>query len=152
MSFSLDDSTANRYPSSAVFQPADLLNSFLIGTRASIFFLIAFVNSLTGNGSCTSHFFDELHWRLTISVNIRTPTTYVSDYERFAFWLQHKSINNPRSLKCEGAVPLWKSCLFGPFYFLYNIVQYAFFFDHSTSTMAAAGPARGELVPDMVDQ
>ena len=30
-------------------------------------------------------------------------------------------------------------------------VQYAFF-DHSTSTMAAAGPARGELVPDMVDQ
>jgi hypothetical protein len=26
------------------------------------------------------------------------------------------------------------------------------FFDHSKSTMAAAGPARGELVPDMVDQ
>ena len=31
-------------------------------------------------------------------------------------------------------------------------VQYAFFFYHSASTMAAAGPARGELVPDMVDQ
>ena len=30
-------------------------------------------------------------------------------------------------------------------------VQYAFFSDHSTSTMAAAGPARGELVPNMVD-
>ena len=40
-----------------------------------------------------------------------------------------------------------KAALSGPFF--YNIVL---FFDHSTSTMAAAGPARGELVPDMVDQ
>ena len=31
-------------------------------------------------------------------------------------------------------------------------VQYAFFFYHSTLTMVAAGPAPGELVPDMVDQ
>ena len=72
-------------------------------------------------------FFDELHWRLTITVNIRTPTTYDSDYESSAFWLQYKYFNHLRSLKCEGAVPLRKSCLFGPFYFLYNIVQYAFF-------------------------
>ena len=34
---------------------------------------------------------------------------------------------------------------------LFIFVQYAFFPDHSTSTMAAAGPARGELVLDMVD-
>ena len=38
------------------------------------------------------------------------------------------------------------------FYSRYSIVQYAFFSDHSKSTMAAAGPARGELVPDMVNQ
>ena len=34
-------------------------------------------------------------------------------------------------------------------------VQYCticLFFDHSTSTMAAAGTAHGDLVPDMVDQ
>ena len=85
------------------------------------------VNSLTGTGAYTRHFFDELHWRLTIYVNIRTPTTYLSDYESSAFWLQHRFINHPRSSEYEGAVPLRKSCLFGPFYFLYNIVQYAFF-------------------------
>ena len=45
-------------------------------------------------------------------------------------------------------------CLFeNPAYLdLLFFVQYAFFFDHSTSTMAAAGPVRGELMPDMVDQ
>ena len=36
--------------------------------------------------------------------------------------------------------------------FLYNIVKYSFLFDHSKSTIAAAGPTRSELVPDMVDQ
>ena len=45
-------------------------------------------------------------------------------------------------------------CLFkNPAYLdLLFFVQYAFFFDHSTSTMAAAGPVRGEFMPDMVDQ
>jgi hypothetical protein len=45
-------------------------------------------------------------------------------------------------------------CLFeNPAYLdLLFFVQYAFFFDHSTSTMAAAGPVRGELMPNMVDQ
>ena len=68
------------------------------------------------------------------------------DYESSAFWLQHRFINHPRSLECEEAAYL------DLFYSRYSIVQYAFFFDHSKSTMAAAGPARGELVPDMVDQ
>ena len=36
--------------------------------------------------------------------------------------------------------------------FILGIVQYAYFFDHSKPTMAATGPARGELMPDMVDQ
>ena len=38
---------------------------------------------------------------------------------------------------------------------LFVFVQYCticLFFDHSTSTMAAAGPTRGELVPNMVKQ
>ena len=44
-------------------------------------------------------------------------------------------------------------CLFAnPAYFNLFLYNMPLFFDHSTSTMAAAGPARGELVPDMVDQ
>ena len=44
-------------------------------------------------------------------------------------------------------------CLFAnAAYYGFFFVQYAFFFHHNTSTMAAAGPARGKLVPDMVDQ
>ena len=45
-------------------------------------------------------------------------------------------------------------CLFeNPTYLdLLFFVQYAFFPDHSTSTMAAAGPDRGKLEPDMVKQ
>ena len=44
-------------------------------------------------------------------------------------------------------------CLFAnAVYFGLFFVQYAYFFDHSTSTMAAAGPSPSELVPDMVDQ
>ena len=35
-------------------------------------------------------------------------------------------------------------------YFLFFSVQYAYFFDHSTSTTATAGLVAGELVPDMV--
>ena len=77
------------------------------------------INSLTGMVAYMRPFFDELHWRLTISVNIKAPTTYIGDYERSAFWLQHRSINHPRSLKYKGSVPLRKSCLFGPF--LYNM-------------------------------
>ena len=84
-------------------------------------------------------------------MNIRTPTKYLSEYERSAFWLQHRSAIHPQSSKYKGVVPLCKSCLDWTFLFLYNIVQYAFFY-HSKSTMAATGPARGELVPYMVDQ
>ena len=48
-------------------------------------------------------------------------------------------------------------CIFvNPAYLdLLFFVQYGFFyhsFYHSTSTMAAAGPVRGELMPDIVDQ
>ena len=35
---------------------------------------------------------------------------------------------------------------------LFLFVQYAFFFDHNTSTMAFAGLTHGELVPNMVGQ
>ena len=84
-------------------------------------------NSLTGTGAYMRQFFDELYWRLTISVSSRTPTTCVSGYESSAFWLRHRSINHPQSLKCEGAVPLRKCCLEWTFFLLYNIVQYAYF-------------------------
>ena len=109
------------------------------------------INSLISMGLYVSPFFDELHSRLTISVNIRTPTTYLSGYESSTFWLQYKYFNHPQSLKCEGAVPLRKCCLELTFF----SVQYCticFFFDHSKSTMAAAGPACGELLHNMVDK
>ena len=83
----------------------------------------AAVNSLTGNGAYMCHFFDELHWRLTISMNTRTPTTYVSDYEMSTFWLQHRSTNHPPRSKYEGAVPLRKFCVEWTFFctILYNM-------------------------------
>ena len=82
-----------------------------------------------------------------MSVNVRTPTTYFSDYERSDLPLQQRSINHPQSLKCEGTVPLRKSCLSGLVFCTIYL-----FSEHSTSTMAAAGPAHGKLVPNMVDQ
>ena len=60
----------------------------LMGWKETILFLAmrpSVLNSLTGTGIDLRLFFDELHWRLTISVNIRIPTTYVSDYENSAF-------------------------------------------------------------------
>ena len=81
-----------------------------------------------------------------------TQVSYVSDYEISALALQYRSFKHPRSLKCEGAVPLRKSCLF----FIYFCTIWLFFRsptlkDSYWSTISGTNSPRAGPAAAMVD-
>ena len=82
------------------------------------------VNRNQGNVAYMQHFSNQLRSRVSSVVIFWSQATYDGYYERSALVLQHRSFNHPQSLRCEGAVPLRKSCLD------FCFVQYAYFFDH----------------------